>query len=682
MTRRGRGEIWFVIGTGTDVGKTVVTAGLLRSARGSGLNAQAVKAVQTGCAVEPDGTCIAPDPEVYRRACPEGTCATLEAFAEPCSPHLAARRSGGSLSAAVIADAVRNCANAGDVTIVEGAGGLLVPLNDDETMADVLPGLEARVVLVVPNRLGAINHALLSVESLRLRGVEPAAVVFTSPDPEEGGPLAEAIRRDNVRMIARMGRVECVAELPYYPALMFADAEKETEAWEDIDACLHGVVEHLWEMVHPADGGVALDIAGFDARHLWHPYAPTTPPPHNWVAEKTRGVRIVLDGGRELVDGMSSWWSAIHGYNHPALIEALRRQSASMPHVMFGGLTHSPAAELGKRLLSLAPSGLERVFFCDSGSVACEAALKMTLQYQHARGNDAKTRIAAPLGGYHGDTIGAMSVCDPVNGMHTLFKGILAEQVFFDRPECPFGGEFRPGTLEPMESAFRKHGHELAAAIIEPVVQGAGGMWLYHPEYLRRLRELCDEYGVLLICDEIATGFGRTGKMFACEWAGIAPDILCVGKALTGGVMTLAAVLAREGVAAEISRDGVFMHGPTFMANPLACAVACASLDLLASSPWREWVARMEERLRRGLEPCREMPGVADVRVLGGIGVVEMETPVNAARLQRFFVDECGVWIRPFSRLIYVMPPYVSDAEDIDLLARSIVRAVERKEWK
>jgi adenosylmethionine-8-amino-7-oxononanoate aminotransferase len=667
-----------VTGTGTDVGKTVVTAGLVRAARDAGLDAQVVKAVQTGCSTAPDGTVMAPDIEVCRRACPQAPCSALELFPEPCSPHLAARRSGGALSAAALADALRRRAETGSVVIVEGAGGLLVPLNDSETMADVLMLLDARVALVVPNRLGAINHALLAIESLRMRGIEPAAVVFTSPDAEETDPLEEAIRKDNIETIRRMGRVDCVAALPHYPALARAGAETEAAAWEDIAARLSGVAARLRD----AASGESFDIAAFDAGHLWHPYAATTPPPHNRVAAKTRGARIVLDDGRALVDGMSSWWSAIHGYNHPALLDALRRQAAVMPHVMFGGLTHAPAARLGKRLLALAPDGLERVFLCDSGSVACEVALKMALQCQRARGNAGRTRILAPLGGYHGDTIGAMSVSDPVNGMHTLFGGILPRQVFFDRQACPFGGDFRPETLESMEAAFRLHGSELAAAIIEPVVQGAGGMWLYHPEYLRRLRELCDKYGVLLIFDEIATAFGRTGKMFACEWAGASPDILCVGKALTGGVMTLAAVLAREDVASAISRTGAFMHGPTFMANPLACAVACASLDLLASTPWRERVARMEEGLRAGLLPCRDMEGVADVRVLGGIGVVEMRAPVNAARLQRFFVDECGVWIRPFSRLIYVMPPYVSEAEDIALLTRSMIRAVKGKKWE
>jgi adenosylmethionine-8-amino-7-oxononanoate aminotransferase len=352
-----------------------------------------------------------------------------------------------------------------------------------------------------------------------------------------------------------------------------------------------------------------------------------------------------------------------------------------MPHGMFGGLTHGPAARLGERLLRLAPDGLDRVFYVDSGSVAVEAAIKMALQYQQAAGRPAKHRLLAARGGYHGDTMGAMSVCDPVNGMHTLFAGMLARQLFVERPRCRFDLAFDEASLAPMREAFAAHGDEIAAVVIEPVVQGAGGMWFYHPEYLRGLRELCDEHGALLILDEIATGFGRTGRMFAAEWAGIAPDVMCVGKALTGGVMTLAAVLASETVAETISRRGAFMHGPTFMANPLACAVAVASLDLLTESPWRETVAGMERRIRDGLEPCRSLPGVADVRTLGGIGVVEMEREVNMPALQRFFVDR-GVWIRPFSRLIYMMPPFVASPEDLAKLTRAICLAVEDKAWR
>ena len=373
---------------------------------------------------------------------------------------------------------------------------------------------------------------------------------------------------------------------------------------------------------------------------------------------------------------MSSWWTVVHGYNHPRLTAALRRQAGRMPHVMFGGVTHEPAVLLAERLLELLPDGLERVFFADSGSVAVEVALKMALQYQQGVGAREKIRFLTPRGGYHGDTLGAMSVCDPVTGMHTLFNGILPRQIFVERPSCRFDAPFDPASLEDARRAFEEHGREIAAVILEPVVQGAGGMWFYHPDYLRGLAELCRAHGALLIFDEIATGFGRTGRMFALEHAGVTPDILCCGKALTGGVMTLAAAVCSQRVAEGICRDGqVFMHGPTFMGNPLACSVALASLELLADGAWRRQVAALESSLRTGLSPCAGMPGVADVRVLGGIGVVETEQPVDMAALQDFFVQR-GVWIRPFNRLIYLMPPYISPAEDIARLCDAVRAAV------
>lgn len=698
----------FITGTGTDVGKSIVTSSLLRSLYKKEFPVLAVKPIQTGVninTVKQDGDVSLYTSALHGLECHNNFCSldsiyrikTLHTFSLPASPHLASAKEGITLHCKDLKDEIYRLYEhtikeygIDAPLILEGAGGVLVPINQEETTLDLVELLNIPVLIVMKNTLGALNHILLTIDAIRQRGLNILGIVAT--ESEARNPHNDLLLADNINYLRQNTNIP-VWELSYIEGLSkvpFTSEEGQFIAWEMAsnklaalaDCCIKYWNQQTQKIQCNSTSQSLLD---WDKAHLWHPYTSSIDPLPAYEVTHTSGTRIYIKDKnaqfveRALIDGMSSWWCAIHGYSHPHLVDAVVQQAQTMSHVMFGGLTHAPAVDCARLLLSMVPSELTRLFWSDSGSVSVEVALKMALQYQKGKGHTCRNRILTPMGGYHGDTMGAMSVCDPVNGMHGLFRGAIAEQIFISRPSCRFDTPFDPTCTHELERAFEEHGDTLAAVIVEPIVQGAGGMWFYHPEYLRRVRELCTQYQVLLILDEIATGFGRTGKMFACEWAGITPDIMCVGKGLTGGFMSLAATICTDHVAENICANGnVFMHGPTFMANPLACAVAKASLELLLSSDWKGNIARIEHSLAEGLRACAHFEDVADVRVLGAIGVVEMKNPVNMQNLQSFFVKK-GVWIRPFGRLIYIMPPYVSTEDDIKTLYSAIFDALNKK---
>ncbi len=648
---------FFITGTDTDVGKTFVTASLLKAFLDKGHDARAIKPVQTGCELI-HGVYQASDILEYKKINANNSFEPAYAFEFPASPHFSAELENTAIDSDVITDYIQGHIEQAEITLIEGAGGLFVPLNGTNTFLDIMKAVRLPVVLVCKNILGMINHTLLSIEMLERSGLTVAALVINGTKPDNG------IAQSNIEYL-RQRFSGTIIVLPQY-------AESVSGMIEAADE-FHSFVENHTQFFAADE----IDLT-FDKNHLWHPYTSAISPikaqPVVFAKENKLHIQNTV-----LIDGISSWWCMATGFNNERLNKAAQTQMARFSHVMFAGLTHKPAVDLGKKLLEILPE-FDRIFYSDSGSVCVEVALKMALQYQHNI-NKKKTKILTVLGGYHGDTAGAMSVCDPVEGMHFLFKETLAEQIFTPRPPCRFDEEFNPDLCAEYEAAFEEHKDEIAAVIIEPIVQGAGGMWFYHPKFLEFLRNMCDKYGALLIVDEVATGFGRTGKLFAYQYANIVPDIICIGKAITGGFMSFAATLAVQKVVDGISKNGgVFMHGPTFMGNPLACAVAYENICNLQEIDWQKKVKTLETIMKTELAKCKECASVADVRVLGAIGVVEMKEPVNTAALLDFFMEE-GVFIRPFEKTIYLMPPFITSRDDCVTLCNAIYKALKLKKY-
>ena len=632
--------VLFISGIGTGVGKTVVTGEMARRLREAGRDVITVKMVQTGCVGRSE------DLDEHRRMMgaakfqedEEGLTAP-QIFAYPASAELAARLEGARVDVEKIVASIKECAARHEIVLVESAGGLMVPLDEKTLAIDVAAREKWPLVLVANGALGSINHTLLSLEAALSHGMQIDRVIYDwSPDvpPEIDEDTPKAIER-----WLRQHGLETQVERFGFLAPRPAQSARRPRS----------------------------DLLAFDRSRIWHPYASLKDPPPVRLATGASGLEIETADGRRLIDAVSSWWCVAHGHNHPAITEAIRRQTEKLSHVMFGGFTHEPAIELARRLAEFAPAGLDRVFFADSGSIAVEVAVKMATQYQHAKGRSRRTKMLALKGGYHGDTACAMALSDP-DGMHTLFAGMMPRHFFADKPLPRWQG-CDISSLREMAAAHRD---EIAGLICEPVLQAANAMNIYHADYLREMRRIADEYDFVLVFDEIAAGFHRTGPRWAHEAAGVAPDVMCVGKALTGGHVTLAATLASANVADTISAGspGAFMHGPTYMANPLACAAACASLDLFKAADYGAMARRIEAELRDGLSPAKSLPNVADVRVIGAVGVIEVERLPAREDIERV-IDAHGVWLRPFSNFIYTMPPLVSDSAAIRRIAAAML---------
>ncbi|WP_434352742.1 adenosylmethionine--8-amino-7-oxononanoate transaminase [Psychrobacter sp. HD31] len=697
----------FITASDTGVGKTHITANLLKLLLKHHANARAIKPIETGfdySNIDTLGVPVGSDVHSYSLVNPANVFAPAYYFDVPASPHYSARLAGSEVNIDVLESYCREHIEQAPVTLIEGAGGLLVPFNQlqqqkSHNFTHLIKRLNCPIILVINNQLGAINQALVNIQLCEFHGIDIACVVMNQTDPNSQLAL------ENIAF------VQSQTNVPVVQLNKDADFEAFERAFETVLStrklgilpskdCNNDNSDNSWAKAEPTEIDGLAEKLTFDKNHIWHPYTSMTEPLTAYHVSYAEGKHIYIDNeqgaNHKLLDAMSSWWAVNLGYNRDELNHTAVRQINQFSHVMFGGLTHDPAVELGKTLIDMMPNSepdkkLAHVFYTDSGSVSVEVAIKMALQYQQVV-SPSKRKILTPMGGYHGDTFGAMSVCDPVNGMHGLFKGMLAEQVFIPRPDCYYDAlrknqPFDPDCLLPVNQALAEHKNEIAGIIIEPIVQGAGGMRFYHPEYLRHLRQICDEHDIVLIFDEIATGFGRTGEMFASTFASkvvgadVTPDIICLGKALTGGFMSFACTIASRRIAEGISQNGnPFMHGPTYMGNPLACAVAKTALDTLQVNGWQTNVKNIEAWLIEGLAPCRDLPDVADVRVLGAIGVVELVKPVDVQKIQAYFISQ-GVWIRPFGKLVYTMPHFNFNKADIEQICGAIYGAIERGEY-